>query len=269
MKYSLCILWMLVILCPPSGWVNAQEVQPPAWSVGDWWIVKSQRYDLGEIVDEERQPRWLPLQTWRFEVENQETIADQGYFVVDIRPVEDNPCPYRFRYWFRRSDRYVGRYDMLPLKSASITRTQKSDSSVVRKRFDPNKTTPFLTTKFPMLPLTMPVFTTFGETFSPLAEDMTIRSQTSASYTGPEFDIIQEVRNVDVQSLAEKAHPAFLGFIGNLPQSGNVYITLQASPSIQETQHWNPRFPWCMYGERLEHGTLIQRYWLITYGHEG
>ena len=88
MKYHLCIVWMLVMICSPLGWVNAQEFQPPAWSVGDWWIVKSQRYDSGETVDEERQPRWLPTQTWRFDVEKQETIANQLYFVVAIHPAE-------------------------------------------------------------------------------------------------------------------------------------------------------------------------------------
>lgn len=265
MKYFLCILWMLLMICAPLGWGNAQGVDSPAWTIGDWWVVKSQRYDLGDVVDEERQPRWLPLQTWRFEVETQETITDQAYFVVTIRPVEGNPCPYGFRYWFRTSDRYVGRYEVSPVQSSAL-RTKHSGASVVRKQFDPERTTPFLTTQFPMLPLTMPVFAASGEARSTAVENKTIPAQTPV-YTGPEFEIRQEIQQMEVQSIAAKAHPEFLGFVGNIPQSGNMYITLQASDSIQVRQHWNPRFPWCIYGERLEHATLTQRYWLVTYGH--
>ena len=264
MKYHLCVVWMLVMICSSSGWVSAQEPQPPTWAVGDWWIVKSQRYDSGETVDEERQPRWLPTQTWRFDVEKQEAIANQSYFVVAIHPIEDNPCPYWFRYWFRSSDRYVGRYEVSAAQS-SITRTQSSASSVVRKQFDPGRTTPFLTTQFPMLPLTMPVFSTSGEPLSTSAENKTIPAQTPA-YTGPEFEIVQEIQNVEVQSISAKVHPDFLGLVGNIPQSGNLYITIRTHTSIQEKQHWNPQFPWCMYGERIENATLTQRYWLVSYG---
>ena len=116
-----------------------------------------------------------------------------------------------------------------------------------------------------MLPLTMPVFSTSGETLSTSAENKTI-SALAPAYTGPEFEIMQEIQDLEVQSISEKVYPDFLGLIGNIPQSGNLYITIQTNTSIQEKQHWNPLFPWCMYGERIENSTLTQRYWLVTYG---
>lgn len=264
MKYPICVLWLLVILCFPLGWLNAQELQPPDWSVGDWWVVKSQRYDSGGIIHRDTQPRWLPPQAWRFEVEKQDTLAGQTYFVAAIRPVEDNACPYWFRCWFRLSDRYIARYELHQITNSG-TITRKIASSVVRKNFDPAKVTPFLTTTFPTLPLAVPVFTSASESMETLTNDQSIRSA-APTYAGPEFDIQQEVQNFAVQSLSEKAHPDFLGLIGNMPQEGNVYITIRTTTAMEEKQYWNVKFPWCIYGESFENAELTRRYWLIAVG---
>lgn len=265
MKYHNCVLWLFVIIFAPLGWVNAQELQAPDWSVGDWWVVKTQRYDSGDIIRRDTPPRWLPPQGWRFKVEQQESIASQPYFVVAVRPIEDNPCPYWFRYWFRQSDRYIARYELHQLKN-STANTRNLASSVVRKDFDPAKTIPFLTTTFPTLPLAVPVFVAESEPLETLANDQSIRSAAPV-YASPEFKMLQEVQSIAVKSLTEKAHPDFLGLVGNIPQEGNVFVTISTTTALQEKQHWNPQFPWCIYGESVENSEITRRYWLVEMGH--
>ncbi|GAK55056.1 hypothetical protein U27_01887 [Candidatus Vecturithrix granuli] len=265
MKYHyICILWFLCILGDPSGVLHAQEIEPPAWAVGDWWVVKTQRYDSGGIIRKDTPPRWLPPQAWRFDVEQQESIAGQPYFVVAVRPIEDNPCPYWFRYWFRQSDRYIARYELHQLKS-STANTRNLASSVVRKDFDPAGTTPFLTTTFPTLPLAVPVFAVESENSETFANEQSI-SSTAPAYASPEFEMLQEVQSIAVKSLTEKAHPDFLGLVGNIPQEGNVFITISTTIALQEKQHWNPQFPWCIYGESVENSEITRRYWLVKMG---
>ena len=265
MKYrSLWVVCIIFMLCCPSEFINAQELQPPAWSIGDWWIVKSQVYHSGEIVAGS-QPGWLPPQTWRFYVEMQDSIAGQPYFVVAIRPGDDNPYPYRFRYWFRVSDRYVGRYELYHPEMSSGTKTRDIGPSVVRKNFDPQRADPFLTSKFPTVPITTPLFAVDRESMSAAAKERTIRSGTSA-YTMPEFEIIQDVEDADARTLSEKANPEFLQTIGPISEEGNRVITLRTTSSLQEEQHWNPQLPWCVYGQRVENAAVFIRYWLVEIG---
>lgn len=265
MKYNyLCLFCIVFIICYPSGFPGAQELHPPVWSVGDWWIVKSQVYDSGKIVAGSK-PRWLPPQTWRFYVEKQDFIDSQPYFVVIIRPVEDNSYPYWFRYWFRVSDRYVGRYELYHPDTSSGTKTRDIGPAVVRKKFDPNRTVPFLTSKFPTVPITIPLFAVDRESTSAVVREKTIRSETSA-YTNPEFEIIQEIQEVDTRTLSEKANPDFLKTIGTISKDGNTFITIRTKSSLQEEQHWDPQLPWCVYGQRVENAVIFKRYWLVEVG---
>ncbi len=259
--WLLCIVFML---CYPAGFLGAQELKPPVWSVGDWWIVKSQVYDSGQMV-RGGTPRWLPPQTWRFDVEKQDSIENQTYFVVAIRPGEDNPYPYWFRYWFRVSDRYVGRYEMYHPDNSSRTRAQKIGPSVVRKNFAPNRAAPFLTSKFPALPLTVPLFAGDAERATFAVKESSISSDTSA-YTSPEFETIQEIQTIDARTFSEKVNPDFLGSIGNISKEGNKLITIQTKSSLQEVQNWDPQLPWCVYGKRVENSIMFKRYWLVEAG---
>lgn len=265
MEYrSLWVMCIIFVLCCPTGFLHAQELQPPVWSVGDWWIVKSQVYHSGEIVAG-TQPGWLPLQTWRFDVETQDSIDGQSYFVVAIHPGDDNSYPYWFRYWFRMSDRYVGRYELYHPEMSSVTKTREIGPSVVRKNFDPQRANPFLISKFPTVPITTPLFAVDGESTSAAGKDRTIRSGTAA-YTRPEFEIIQDVKGVDVRTLSEKANPEFLQNIGSISEEGNQVITLRTTSSLQEEQHWNSQLPWCVYGQRTENAVVFIRYWLVEVG---
>ncbi len=265
MKYHFLWLFCIVcIICYPSGLPGAQELQPPTWSVGDWWIVKSQVYDSGKVVPGAK-PRWLPPQTWRFYVENQDFIDSQPYFVVVIRPVENNPYPYWFRYWFRVSDRYVGRYELYHPATSPGTKTRDIGPAVVRKNFDPNRALPFLTSKFPTLPITLPLFAVGMESTSAAARENTIGLETSV-YTNPEFEITQKIEEVDAKMLSEKANPDFLGIIGNVSKDGNKVITMRTKSSLREEQNWNPQLPWCVYGQRVENAVIFKRYWLVEVG---
>lgn len=267
MKYNyVCLVCVVFIICYPSGFLSAQELKPPVWSVGDWWIVKSQVYDSGKIVAGAK-PGWLPTQTWRFYVEEQNSIDQQPYFVVAIRPVEDNPCPYWFRYWFRVSDRYVGRYELYHPDTFSKTTTRNMSPSVVRKNFAPDAAVPFLTSKFPALPVTVPLFAIDREKTSAVARGNTIRSDTSA-YTSIEFETIQEIKEIDAKTVSEKTNPIFLGNIGNISTDGNTLITIRTKSSLKEEQYWNPQLPWCIYGERVENSIASRRYWLVEVGND-
>ena len=263
MKSNDVWVWCLFcMLCFSYGSFEAQELKPPIWSVGDWWIMKSQVYDLAKIVPEAK-PRWLPTQAWRFHVEQQELIEDQLYFVVSVHPIEENACPYWFRYWFRAPDRYVGRYELHHPQTSS--RTQRFSDAVVRKNFDPTKFTPFLTTTFPTLPVAVPVFTEASEPASPASQEPSIRSE-PATYASPEFEIAQEVQPVDASTVYKKANPDLLGRIGNISGEGHTLITLRTTASFVEEQIWDPQLPWCVYGERMENSIVSKRYWLVEVG---
>ncbi len=255
-----CLLCIVFTLCSPLEFVDAQEIQPPTWFVGNWWIVKSQVYDSGKIVAGAT-PGWLPPQTWRFDVEKQDSIANQSYFVVAIHPVEDNPCPYWFRYWFRVSDRYVGRYELHHPKTTSRT-TKSLGPSVVRKNFSPDDAAPFFTTKFPALPLTVPLFGIAGNRTTFAAKESTAQAVTS-TYTRPEFETIQEIQNIDAETLSKKANQDFLKSLDGISNGGNTLITIQTKSFLKEVQHWDPELPWCVYGERTENSIVSRRYWLV------
>ena len=100
-------------------------------------------------------------------MEDSESIAGQPYFVVSIRPDYGNRCPYWFRYWFRVSDRFVGRSELHHTEHAA-SKPSAIGPSVVRQDFADMPPGPFLTDEFPSLPLSMPLFNAL---YKPLAGD--------------------------------------------------------------------------------------------------
>ena len=256
----LCIVVMLWI---PAGMLGAQEFSPPNWSVGDWWILNSQVYDSGKIVPG-AEPRWLPPQAWRFQVEGEEWREDQHYFIVAIRPGDGNPSPYWYRFWFRQSDRYVGRYELHHPESSGSKRTRVLDAASVGKNFDPAHSLPFLMSKLPALPLTLPVFAEVRQLTSRGVRGNSVRSA-PAPYIGPEFELSQEIQTVDAGTFAAKT-PDDVELLRTRPEKQHVLVTIRTPTAIREEQYWNPQYPWCLYGQRLENSVVTRRYWLVETG---
>ncbi len=258
------LLYSVILLSiPGSSMLGAQELKPPAWSVGDWWILNSQVYDAGVIVPG-AEPRWLPPQVWHFQVEGRELLENQTYFVVAIRPRDGNPSPYWFRFWFRESDRYVGRYELHHPEPPVGKRMRNLDAAAVRKNFDPNHSLPFLTSKLPALPLTFPVFADVRQIASRGVQERQARS-VPAPFIGPEFELSQEIQSVDTTVFAEKV-PGDVELPGMGPAEQTVLITIRTTTAVIEEQYWNPQQPWCVYGQRLENSIVTRRYWLVEAG---
>ncbi len=227
---------------------------PPSWSLGDWWIVECQVFDLGKVVSRTREPAWSPKQAWRFQVENIDSIKDQPYFVVSVRPMEGNSCPYWFRYWFRVSDRYVGRQELFH-PTGTVSKTREIGPPVVTKDFPLTGAAPFFSGKFPMLPITVPIFNLD-------------RSFVSFGASGGKFETSQGIEEAEESAVVQKADSNLLSRVRTKLMSGNKLITISTPTDINERQYWNPEIPWCVYGERFDKSYLSRRYWLVEMGHE-
>jgi hypothetical protein len=252
-------------MCCFWAWIPAQALEPPAWSVGDWWIVKNQVYDSGKVMSGGAQPGWRSAQTWRFDVEDQEFIESQPHFVVSIRPLDDNPSPYWFRCWFRASDRYVARYELHHSTSPAERNIRALSAPTVRKNFNPAHAAPFVTSTFPALPLAVPVFVDEAE-WAPLSlQESTIRSQPSA-HTSPEFETTQTIHTIGTRGLSEEETSGLSGMIRGLSAGQDTAITIRTTSSVVEVQYWDPQLPWCVYGKRIEQDSVSRRYWLVEVG---
>jgi len=238
------------------GNVSAQEVSPlvpPTWSVGDWWIVECQVYNLGNVVARPSTQGWGPRQGWRFHVEGAEPIGDHPYFVLSIHPLQDNKCPYSFRYWFRSSDRYVGRYELVHPNTTSA-KERVIGPPIVRKEFSSTGVTPFFPMSFPTLPMTVPLFGTE-------------RGQVSFGATHDGVETLQEIEELDTFDVSEKADASFLTRMGRgVLEKNTKLIRIRTTTHITEQQYWNTKLPWCVYGERFDNSFLSKRYWLTEVG---
>jgi hypothetical protein len=233
-----------------NGLAVAQDVStsaPPAWSVGDWWVVECQVYNTGK-VHRGAIPGWTPRQGWRFEVEGTESIAGQPYFVVSIRPNHGNRCPYWFRYWFRVSDRYVGRSELNHAEHAA-SKPSSIWPSVVRQDFTDMSPGPFLADEFPSLPLSMPLF---NARHKPLAGD----DKSDVSQAFEDLAVSEVLQKVDSRMALKLEAQA----------GGRNKVVLFRTLEITERQYWNSEMPWCLYGERTENGHDVRRYWLVDVG---
>ena len=247
---ALCIIFVF------SGMAIAQDslsVNPPQWAVGDWWIVESQVYDLGKVV-KGSQPGWRPKRAWRFQVEKMDTIGDQSYFVVLIKPVNDNSSPYSFRFWFRASDRFVGRQELIH-PSATSSKPKVIGPPVVTKDFSPTDTAPFLLTGFPTLPLTVPLFA---------IEEKSV----FFSARGRAFQMSQQLEKVDGLMVSEKVDANLQKKMGGESLDHATLIKISSTSGIGEKQYWKNGLPWCIYGERLDKTYTSRRYWLVDMGKE-
>ena len=253
--YSTYLFSILFILIPFSGMAITQDItplSPPPWSPGDWWSVESQVYDLGKVVPGPAQPGWRPKKAWRFQVEKLEAIGDQPYFVVSIKPIHGNSCPYSFRFWFRVSDRFVGRHELIH-PSPTPSKPKVIGPPVVTTDLSPTDAAPFFTTDFPTLPITVPLFQ---------------GGMNSVSFPAGNggFETSQKLEKADALRVAEKADSNLLKKMGGGMLDHWILVRIHTKSGMNEQQYWKHGAPWCLYGERINKTYTSRRYWLVDMG---
>jgi hypothetical protein len=246
------LLFPILIIFTLAGSAAGQatsSLTPPPWSVGQWWIVECQVYDLGKVV-RGAQPGWRAMQTWRFQVEKKEQLAGQPYFVVAVKPVKDNSCPYSFRVWYRVSDRFVGRQELIH-PTPTPGKPKVIGPPAVSQDFLNDAAAPFFTEEFPNLPLTMPLFNVAQKSLS-----------FQAAQEGPLSQTVEEVS----PAVMDKANAAFRARMGANLSTQNVLIKVSAAGNVSESQYWNAGLPFPFYGERFDQTHTSRRYWLVDTG---
>lgn len=243
--------WVVMV----AGTTMAQPIPSlvaPHWSEGDWWVIDCQLYHTGKIVSGPAKPGWTARQSWKFRVESVESIADQPHYVVSVRPQPDNACPYWFRYWFRASDRCVSRMELHhPEPSEKKTRT--IGPPVVVTNYSDSERSPFLSSDFPALPMTVPLF------------DVDPRSKVFASTPG-HSEIVQQVEEAGRSAVVQNADPLLRPFLDTIPKENPRLVKISSADGGEEKQYWHVGLPWCAYGERIGPQQMQRRYWLVDMG---
>ena len=244
-------LFLLMICCffTALGEVAAALDAPPAWSPGQWWVVESQTYNTGKIRRGDT-PGWEPKVGWRFQVEGTEDLEGEPYYVVAVTSLEGNKCAYTFRYWFRVSDRSMGRREVShPPRDSEV---QKDIGPPVVARSFNNNPNPLSNFEFPALPATIPVFS----------------SQAQASSAGAHLKLsrrTQATTKISTEDMKGRADSVFMAKVGAhvTPDSSLVEIS---QGRVVESQYWNAGLPWCVYGEQSDKTFTSRRYWLVDMG---
>jgi len=248
-RYMLFPLLIIFTLAGSAAGQAIPSLTPPAWSVGEWWIVECQVYDLGKVVKGAK-PGWRPAQAWRFQVEKTAKLDGQPYYVVAVTPVKDNSCPYSFRFWFRVSDRFVGRQELIH-PTPTATKPRVIGPPTVTHDFLGQAAAPFLTDEFPTLPLTMPLFDV---------------EQKSVSFAAArEGELTQTVEEVSPEVMA-KANPDFAAKMRATVTTQNLLIKVRNADNVSESQYWNSGLPFPFYGERFDQTYTSRKYWLVDMG---
>jgi len=220
---------------------------PPAWSPGQWWVVESQTYNTGKIRLGDT-PGWEPKVGWRFQVEGTEAPEGEPYYVVVVTPLEGNKCAYTFRYWFRVSDRFLGRREVRhPARDPEV---QKDIGPPVVVRSFNNNPNPLSNFEFPALPATIPVFS----------------SRAHASSAGTMSRRTQAATRISTADMKDKADPAFMAKVGARVAPDSSLFKINQGARVIESQYWNAGLPWCVYGEQSDETFTSRRYWLVDMG---
>lgn len=258
MKRNILLLGLTLLL---SGYgISCATAEIPQWSVGTWWVVETQSYNSGGIKRGEENIGWQAKQAWRFEVSDTEMINNDAYYVVLIRPAEGNPCPYVFRFWYRTTDLFVGRYEVLyPETSGGVlTETTKT----VRKELTGENPAPFAISYFPNLPANI------SPLFLGAEAGLSENANQTADQTGIPIQHVEMLNSTQAISSAMSAAAPDQRIQASLSEETSTptrLITIQHGASI-EKQYWNPQLPWSYYSESQGASSLRRRFWLVDYG---
>ncbi len=224
-------------------------LQPPRWSVGDWWTVDCQVQDLAPMMPGAK-PGWREKQSWRFIVEKEEPFDGRPHFVVAVQPIENNACPYSFRYFLRKPDLFVSRVDMIHPQGS---RGRAAKAGTVTKTFTGGPAAPYAAPSFPTLPMLVPIF---GARSSEAAS-------TSLGHPAALGATSQTVEKISPSALMEKAEAALGESAGNFRLEGEAaLVRITRGGTATDSQYWSAGLPWYVYGEQQEGQDLTRRYWL-------
>jgi hypothetical protein len=261
MKRNILLLGLTLLLSGYGGYgISCAAAEAPQWSVGTWWIVETQAYNAGGIKAGDENIGWQEKQAWRFEVSATEMINNDEYYVVLIRPEEENPCPYVFKFWYRTTDLFVGRYEMLYPETTGGVLTEATKT--VRKELAGETPAPFAIPYFPNLPANIsPLF--FGAQ-ADQAENANQTAEQAANQPGVPVQHVEMLSSAEAVSSAMPAPDQRIQ-AGLSEETPTRLITIQHGASV-EKQYWNPQLPWSYYSESEGGSSLMRRSRLVDYG---
>lgn len=259
MKRNILLLG-LALLLSGYGISCATTAEVPQWSVGTWWVVETQTYNPGGIKAGEENIGWQEKQAWHFEVSDTEMIDNDLYYVVLIRPAEENPCPYVFRFWYRTTDLFVGRYEVLYPETSGGVLTEATKT--VRKELTGAGPAPFALPYFPNLPANI----------SPLFLDTEAALAENANQIGVPVQQVEMLNSAEAMSSAaampdtsDTSEPDRRIQPAPSEETPTRLIKIQHGVST-EKQYWNPQLPWSYYSESQGGSSLKRRFWMVDYG---
>ncbi|MCI5146551.1 MAG: hypothetical protein D3923_13745 [Candidatus Electrothrix sp. AR3] len=251
MKKNILLFALLLFL---SGLGISSAAEAPQWSVGAWWVIETQAYNPGGIKAGDENIGWQEKQAWRFEVSATETLNEATYYVVLIEPVEGNSCPYIFRFWYRTTDLFVKRYDVLYPETTDGVLT--AATKTVTKELNGNTPAPFAIPYFPNLPANIsPLF--FGSDTDPIAMSA---ASGNANQAGVPVQYSEPIVSESAMPLPDQRIRSSL-----TAETPTQLINIQQGARV-EKQYWNPQLPWSYYSESEGGSSLMRRSWLVDYG---
>ncbi len=229
------------------------DLQPPDWHIGDTWIVETEIYDESPMMPDST-PSWTAKQAWRFQLEDIKSSSKDQQYILTVRPVDDNRCPYWFKFWLRRSDLFVCSYEIFYQKDTDDSETAPAP---YRKYVAGDGSSfyffEYFKNRFPTFPISLiPNFDNAAEAENSRSLSTTsptsgiIRQQVVAISGEPPADIID-------RGLAPRA----------ASEHGDKYfqVTMQYE-EFSETQYWKKGLPWPFFGHRKGGGGVEKRFHL-------
>lgn len=243
--------------------INAK--QPPAWSIGEWWIIDSQLYEM-DRMNPDPSPHWGPVLSWKFFVEEQVEFEGEPHDIVSVSPYENNSFPYSFRIWYRSSDKYITRYELFHKFKGKSGRVIPPK---VLKEFNPEESEPFFIDQFPMVPLNFPVFGDVN-----LQKIKGTASKKEKQYAPKYYKATQKKLKISAREVNKKAGKQFKKFfkrkynielLATLKNDQDL-IQIDNGAGKKESQYWAKKLPWYVYGEKTDGLKILRRCWLIKTG---
>ena len=251
MKRNILLFGLILML---SGYgISCAAAEAPQWSVGAWWVIETQAYNAGGIKPGDDNIGWQEKQAWRFEVFDTEVINNDEYYAVFIRPADENPCPYFFKFWYRTTDLFVGRYEVLYPETTGGVLTEATKT--VRRELAGETPAPFVIPYFPNLPANISPLFLGSDT-----DTSAVVLAENANQAGVPVQHIQLLDNVAAMPSPDQR------ISSSLPaETPTRLINIQQGATV-EKQYWNPQLPWSYYSESEGSSSLTRRSWLVDYG---
>jgi hypothetical protein len=227
------------------------NLQPPEWNIGDTWTVETEMFDESPVMPDST-PSWTAKQAWRFLVEDIKSSSKDRQYILTIKPVDDNRCPYWFKFWLRSPDLFVCSYELFYQEDTDDSETALAS---YRKYIAGDGSSfyffEYFKNRFPTFPISLlPNFDNTAENIrarsaaSPTAGQ--IRQQVVAISGAPPSDML----NRNLASRATSGH-------------GDEYfeVTMEYE-EFTETQYWKEGLPWPFFGHRKGGGSVEKRFHL-------